>query len=164
MIIQFSCKNCVKSSSLWFHSKKIALTIWLSSFAMHILFWALTLTQGIWVKKKKKKKDFRPTDPTWKCYLQKGNTTIFFLFGLIVRYTSIEVVIRDGKWKTLTPKASQDPNQTVFLPSFFDKDMAHFTVKGPRVPLGFSILLERRITILVCWFVRTCYTELTKCI
>ena len=31
--------------------------------------------------------------------------------------------------------------------------MAHFTVKGPRVPLGFSILLERRITIfslLIC--------------
>ena len=31
-------------------------------------------------KKKKKKKDFRPTDPTWKCYLQKGNTTIFFIW------------------------------------------------------------------------------------
>ena len=81
MIIQFSCKNCVKSFSLWLHSKKIALTIWLSSFAMHILFWALTLTQGIRVKKKKK--DFRPTDrPDLKMLSPKGQHNNFFYLAL----------------------------------------------------------------------------------
>ena len=37
-------------------------------------------------KKKKKKEDFRPTDPTWKCYLQMGNTTIFFIWPNGCRY------------------------------------------------------------------------------
>ena len=42
---------------------------------------ALTLTRRTFIqKKKKKKKDFRPTDPTLKFYPQKGNTTIFFIW------------------------------------------------------------------------------------
>ena len=61
-------------------SKKIALTIWSSSFAMHILFWALTLTQGIRVRKKKKISD-RPTRP--ENVISKRATQQFFLFGLM---------------------------------------------------------------------------------
>ena len=49
---------------------------------MHILFGGSDFdSRYMYIKKKKKKKDFRPTDPTLKFYPQKGN--IFFLFGLM---------------------------------------------------------------------------------
>ena len=57
---------------------------------------------------------------------------------MIVRYTSIEVVIMDGKWKTLTPKASQDPDQTSFLSSCFDKDIL---LSIPNLHIYLSLLM-----------------------
>ena len=69
----------LNSSVFRFHSKKSALTIWLSSFAMHILFGGSDF-HSRYMYMSFKKKDFRPTDPTLKFYPQKGNTTFFFIW------------------------------------------------------------------------------------
>ena len=49
---------------------------------MHILFGGSDWLEVHVYKFKKKKKKISDTNPTLKFYPQKGNTTIFFLFGL----------------------------------------------------------------------------------